>query len=507
MSAQPRLIVDLHAHLFNARCLPLAGIIANAMGKSAGESLLARITARLLNALTEAEYSPVPTFSAASDPVGYYIEQISQLTVQQLNLSSNLNWAPEAKESASKAQADAVHYFESSVESSEIYACLAELESCLVSDGYLPAITHKSHNISSRSDWARKVVSTALRAIESAVVLKDEIQNYAEFFLNMLTAESRMAETLIKNYGGDLPPLQIVHHMMDMQMAYVEKDTPAEMVAPKYSFFENQLLRMQTIQRRYDGKILGFAAFDPRRSNWREIALRAIAMGFIGFKFYPAMGYKPINDSDPKVRQNIEEFFRFCIERDIPIFTHCTPTGFETRHRDGLNANPELWAELLAINEFSNLRLCFGHGGGGHDSRKDGKLYSGWFASDLSEWKLPSNFARVVSNLCKKYQNVYCELAYLTELIEGSQSKQDEAIQSLQRNLAYAMTRNDEEPYDLMKKIAYGSDWHMPSMVRHPREYLNIFLDMFGNPNLGLSQYREQFFWENAYHYLKFQMH
>lgn len=57
------------------------------------------------------------------------------------------------------------------------------------------------------------------------------------------------------------------------------------------------------------------------------------------------------------------------------------------------------------------------------------------------------------------------------------------------------------ERYDFAKKICYGSDWHMPSMVKHPRAYLEIFLDIFDN-NKPLAALREQFFWGNAYDYL-----
>ena len=47
MSSGPERIVDLHTHLFNARCLPLAGIIANALKKDARDCLIARAAAKL----------------------------------------------------------------------------------------------------------------------------------------------------------------------------------------------------------------------------------------------------------------------------------------------------------------------------------------------------------------------------------------------------------------------------------------------------------------------------
>ena len=53
MQRLPKMVVDLHVHLFNARGLPLAGIIAHAMGKEAGESPFARALAGWLNRITE----------------------------------------------------------------------------------------------------------------------------------------------------------------------------------------------------------------------------------------------------------------------------------------------------------------------------------------------------------------------------------------------------------------------------------------------------------------------
>lgn len=68
MSSGPERIVDLHTHLFNARCLPLAGIIANALKKDAKDCLIARAAAKLLNALTEADYKEVSYTSSALHP-------------------------------------------------------------------------------------------------------------------------------------------------------------------------------------------------------------------------------------------------------------------------------------------------------------------------------------------------------------------------------------------------------------------------------------------------------
>jgi hypothetical protein len=65
--------------------------------------------------------------------------------------------------------------------------------------------------------------------------------------------------------------------------------------------------------------------------------------------------------------------------------------------------------------------------------------------------------------------------------------------------------RNDAStkgrPYDLMDKIAYGTDWHMPDMVDNTRRYFEVFLNIM-NKN-EYKPYINKFFWQNSYNYMK----
>lgn len=508
MPSLPNLIVDLHTHLFNARCLPLPGIIANAMNKDASESRLARAAASLLYRLTEAEYRPQLTAFRDTDSVGFFVDQLCELTSQELAAPFRENLSPTII-TLEFLPTDVFDLVQQQISQSDLYACLTELEAVLIEDGYIEPTQNMFMGVSDITDWAKKIVAATFNTLEDLISLRDEITNYAKFFFNMLHAEEHMAHTLINNYGDQLPPLQIVHHMMDMQMAYVTENTPASMVAPKYAFNETQLLRMQDLARHNQGKIFGFSAFDPRRSDWRdEIVEKSIAMGFKGFKFYPALGYLPIGNKDAMgnddvvIEQRVLDFFRLCIKQKIPVFTHCTPTGFQTRFKKGLNASPKNWEALLSFNsgEFAELRLCFGHAGGGKDDN-NGFRSPGWTAG-TTEWEDPNNYACTVARLCRTYENVYCEFAYITELIENSQAERDAALNRFEENLLRAMKLNPGERYDFEKKICYGSDWHMPSMVDHPRAYLEVFLRIFDD-NKPLAKFREQFFWENAYDYLQ----
>lgn len=122
---------------------------------------------------------------------------------------------------------------------------------------------------------------------------------------------------------------------------------------------------------------------------------------------------------------------------------------------------------------------------------------AGWLAKDKGEWKSDSNFAYIVATLCKTYPNVYCEMAYITELLEKKETEENRRI--ILGNIERAREINGE--YDFMTKMAYGSDWHMPEMITHSRKYLDAWLGIFSRP--AYEGYREHFFWKNGYTYLK----
>ena len=88
----PTRILDLHVHLFNARYLPLASIIADAMGKD--ESRLAKVVAKLLNALTGSAYetpmalAKAPAAMLRASGGEPYLDAIWEVTRHELLLAT-----------------------------------------------------------------------------------------------------------------------------------------------------------------------------------------------------------------------------------------------------------------------------------------------------------------------------------------------------------------------------------------------------------------------------------
>lgn len=492
----PNEILDLHTHLFNARYLPLGRIIADRMGKD--ESKLADLVAALLWQVTGSTSRLITeettTEQLAAKDTESYIDLIWGVTEFELvalaptELPKNKNftqkdWRATAVIESTLATIidalDEIVYADEGVGSEEL---------TLIDGTLLTKQKFATNSMSLKFNLWEKSVKRALRALSKLCKNIEGGGDFIEFLWTMLHSEETLLKKLTNSYGKYKTKMRFVHYMMDMEKAYKQ---PAEVY---YPFFPRQLEEMANLKRSHTGKIVGFSAFDPRRKNWKDIADASLASGFSGFKFYPAMGYLPFGDKQPYVQDRINDFFQYCIERNKPIFVHCTPIGFETKEHYGLNTHPKHWASVLQA--FPELRLCFGHAGGGKAERKSAsgkKTYYGWAAQTKAQWDDPDNFARIVASLCTQYKNVYCEVAYITELLEG-----EKWITYFIANLEKARDKNST--YDLMHKMAYGSDWDMPSMVDNTLAYLEIFLDIFNRPEYA--PYRERFFSETAYEFL-----
>lgn len=477
----PSRIIDLHTHLFNARYVPLASVIANAMNKDS--SPLADRAAALLEEMTGSSYKsddfvPMPTDPDEKD--AYLLDKIWAIAHFELagaGQAPALRGAPDSGETSDGIDAGRIM---------QLIVDLSEID--YAAEGWTgevppPRPAEAGFLAPSGADllaWAGNVLRMALHIVAKLMEpgAWGHVENYLEFFLTMLKSEQALLDKIFEGYGKGLPQLQVVHFMMDMQMAYAGQESP------RYPVYPNQLDKMKKLEATNKGKVAGFAAFDPRRENWLERAQYALDSGFVGFKFYPAMGYAPAGD--PHFQPTIDAFFDFCIDRGAPVFVHCTPVGFQTREKLGWNAHPARWRKVLDDPRWENLRLCFGHAGGGDATNGMHRSY-GWMAATDEQWQDSDNFARTVVELCVQKPNVYCELGYITELFEA------DAKATFMKNFASACAV--EGTYPFLDKVAYGTDWHMPDMVNHVRGYLEFFVQLMEPYDTGV---RNAFFWGNA---------
>lgn len=204
------------------------------------------------------------------------------------------------------------------------------------------------------------------------------------------------------------------------------------------------------------------------------------------------MGYRAAGNTDAAIEASCDAFFSYCVANDVPVFTHCTPKGFQARAESGANGNPRYWK--LALEKHPQLRICFGHAGGGR--QKNGIVDSrGWVAQG-GEWHSDGNWARAVVELCRTYENAYCEFGHLDALIGESKKEREAFVMNFIREMKDSSGSN---PF--ARKCMYGSDSVMPNMLRHTKDFLEAFRQVFENAGLQQDAF-DRFTFQNAADFL-----
>jgi len=366
--------------------------------------------------------------------------------------------------------------------------------------------------------------------------LVQTVQGAYRFVATMVQAEGQLAEQLIaENCGTDY----FIHYMMDLEPVYDD--------APPVSFAQQHELA-ERVRQLTGNRLITFSAFVPFRFDNHELGMQELALqsGAVGVKYYPPSGYSASVRSIPgkpsrfrgiiyqggarkqwqhryeplserRVQQNwgvtvkdprrareetLEgvsgKFLAFAVERELPVFSHQTPGGFQAYRGYGETfAEPCDW--LPVLQSAPDMRLVLGHSGG-----------SAWYGSD-SEFS--GSFAEQALNLCTNFENVYCDFGYhervLTDpgkaALRGRLSGLLGHAGTTRGNageLDPATCRSGAAPvkFSIFDKLLYGSDWMM--VVREPgyRDLPAAFAEVFSGE---LAQCRERFFGGNAIRLLR----
>lgn len=478
-------VVDVHTHVFNGHDLPLAGLL-NALGAPLGVS---GALAKVFNAITPTDDldGPMPDaafFTAATrQNVGNILLKNAQSNTGDSELESifsvlNRDERDELLEfvgQAGEQELNALDDFKGVEFEVEIVA------RALAMIGFPP--------------------SDAVEPELNFAVTKASIPGYLSFLGVMMNGNLHIARQL---ESKEYPSVDLfIHHMMDMEKSYATKP-----VVP----FAKQMVRMTKLDRRFEGKYLHFVAFDPfRAEDALPSVIRGIKAGAIGVKFYPPSGYRAANNDIPEKPSRLkpgarkrwisryenlrnedinnlnEKLFAYCEKNNIPVFTHCTPKGFEADKGYGEMADPQYWS--LVLDNHKKLRLCFGHAGG----------HAYWFPSSkpTDEEINEAQFGAQVVQLCLKHPNVYCEVAYLDQILT------DDGKKAFKSKLASVINiKSTTGDWRFGDKIMYGSDWHMIHKEPHHEDYPAAFNSLFTDPIL--KSWQRAFFCRNALAYLQF---
>jgi uncharacterized protein len=191
--------------------------------------------------------------------------------------------------------------------------------------------------------------------------------------------------------------------------------------------YEQQLLDLFEVKKRYPEKCFPFVAIDPRMGSSEENAAfvaRYIEKGFSGIKLYPAMGFYPFD-------HRLDATYKFATENGIPILTHCSKGGINYcstkdmesmvsptdingktysflynpktklgEYCDPLNA-PDQWEVIL--KKYPTLKVCIAHLG--MDS-----------STNFKNFALPNkpgfDWYLKLRQLMATYENVYADISY-----------------------------------------------------------------------------------------------
>lgn len=161
---------------------------------------------------------------------------------------------------------------------------------------------------------------------------------------------------------------------------------------------------------------------------------------FAGIKFYPPLGFNPWPESCSEL-EKVEYLYKYCIDRNIPIVTHCSTGGFvaSPEHKDFSNPNTH-WNQVLNDERFHDLKIDFAHFGENDEA---------WI-NKIMEFASNSN------------HNVYADFS--------SNGDNPEYYTKLKKQLESHDNQADH-------KVMYGSDFMINLLkVNSLNEYMNYFI-------------------------------
>ena len=501
------LLVDAHTHLFNARYLPLKGILESWHFGSLPSALIAKLVYTLTRRSKLKSKDQYIDVSDANKPLEKLVSEITDITIEALLIDVDL---PETS-----LTVEQIEEIQDIIINDEVHSILLEINQEYgnpastqeLSFDYLMQKQSKQQLMSEPFEsnlisLFGKVKAMLKKFLLSVLSKIEHGLDYVDFILNMMKSEKSLLKRLRGFYTKQTEMSLMVHYMMDMEHPFKNK--------PPYHFYKHQIPRMTSLERYGKGTAVGFAAFDIsrfskmefERSQLKDVIENHLSymlqQGKIGFKFYPPMGYRASDNTDIIDEYCADVFFDYCVDNQVPVFTHCTPVGFEAGPNMGLNADPIYWRKALTKTPKRNdLILCLGHAGGG--IRRTGGITSyGWLAANQNQWDSPSNYAKKVVDLCREFKNVYCDLSYMHEITDDDKLR--EVLKS--RLITELTSQSESQPYLLAEKIMYGSDWHMVSMVNDLTRYFQNIRWIFQDEKL--KPFTNKFFAKNALKYMQF---
>jgi len=503
-------IIDIHTHTFNARYLPLQGVLLGKRDAAPPITWLisdpcARTLAHALIERTEL----APAAGSAGVTRRELASQAQEHRGQGLICGVFLGLLDKAAErgawSKGKSPRDQLAEMDKVAKEMNFQQRLAIMAAAKMM-GMEDQVRGTEEKTDGMKGMAREEKTDGLRG--------------AVRFLWFLTQnDADMSRLFASQYKG-VPmrggrPL-MVSHMMDLAPVYNQSPSGTELL----DFKKEQVLRMAEFQNRPGSDMIYFVAYNPYRDYWhgekRGDALELVRFavekeGAWGVKVYPPSGYRPTGNEiksrptgirskiageqwdarygglqgnkNSALDDNLRNLLDWCIAKDIPVFVHAGTGEFEAQKGYGsYHSDPSFWRDFL--KDHPTLRLCLGHAGGADYWFGGGKA-SGW--------------GQLAYELCRTYPNVYCEITTHAELV--SANRQAYFVDRLAKSFDDSQKDGDKPyKYSFGKKLIYGTDWYLPDASDRDTVLLatqRAFL------HKKLRGHYKDYFFGNALRYLK----
>jgi predicted TIM-barrel fold metal-dependent hydrolase len=493
-------VIDIHTHTFNARYLPLKGII---LGKRdafppvtwlISDGCAETLADALIQRTEIAAAAGMPGVKRNSQPSHHYHGPLCQVFLGLLDKATAAGaWDKEISPAEQMTRLDQVA---DSMNFQERMAMRAA-----------------AHMMGMEGRFKMGDQPSAYRGLVRFLWLLT--QNDVE-----LTRLFRLAYSNVPMQGAPL----LVSHMIDLAPVYDQTADGGALL----DFESQQVRRIENYQNRSGSGMIYFVAYNPYRDHWPATepgdALRLVRSavkehGAWGVKVYPPSGYRPAgnsikprptlvlskfpgqqwdaryrglgSDANDALNQRLEKLLLWCIEMDIPVFVHAGTGEFEARKGYGLyHSDPHFWRQFLEQHPSPDgspcrLRLCLGHAGG-EDFWFGGTKYSDW--------------GKEVYDLCREFPNVYCEITTHANLADlNNEAYLVDRLakcfeESLQRDAATGKFH-----YRFSKKLIYGTDWYLPDAADR-QDILGATEQAFLHPRLRA--FYQDYFFNNALRYL-----
>ena len=196
---------------------------------------------------------------------------------------------------------------------------------------------------------------------------------------------------------------------------------------------------------------------------------------FAGIKVYPQLGFDPFPD-DTDERDKVNYLYQYCIDRRIPITTHCSDSGYKPEDNNHLTTPMPAgkWANVL--NAFPELTLNFAHFGSQGNGKKQ------WRDAII---ELTNKYDRVYTDISCKSATYYKELA---DLLTANPRLQERVLygSDFSINLLVSDTNCYSENIDAFLHAPLKPSDKISLCERNPERFLfggNVIRDMVGHAN------------------------